>query len=331
LKRTNSIALLETDSDSEDHFSDAQSGLSSPIPLTRVEKVDNDPSYGEVPGTDAYNKRTEDAHPDVIAVIPDASSPELEGAVDIDRPLTPGGRPIPKTVVEKIDPYESSHGEVSGAVPHKIHEADAIPDVVLEVHEKGRDVGSSRSRSGSTPGDLPIPITKVEKVDSTPSHGEIPGTEAYELRKGDAEPDIVEEVGDIPGKIIFVSLCSSSERLTESGSPTSDTIRSSTISHVRRKSSVPKKDGSFDEYNEDGDGEDEGFGDDFDDFEEGGEEADFDDFEDGFQEPQAVSSPPVQSLPTIAPLFVSRETSQSNIDALNLIIALVTDTIPAGS
>lgn len=44
-------------SESDDHFSDAQSGLdppsgvASPIPHTRVERVDDKPSYGEDPET----------------------------------------------------------------------------------------------------------------------------------------------------------------------------------------------------------------------------------------------------------------------------------------
>lgn len=59
----------------------------------------------------------------------------------------------------------------------------------------------SRSRAQSTPGDHPIPITRVEKIDSEPSHGEVPGTEAYEMRKRDAEPDIVRQAGDRPGKL----------------------------------------------------------------------------------------------------------------------------------
>jgi hypothetical protein len=43
-----------------------------------------------------------------------------------------------------------------------------------------------------------------------------------------------------------------------------------------------------------------GFGDDFDDFEEGEEDAEFDDFDDGFQE----AGPPVQAQPTPAFAYV---------------------------
>lgn len=209
------------------------------------------------------------------------------------------------TIVEKIDPSSPSHGEVPGTEAHELRKADAVPDLVIRSPAGSRSASrSSRLRAGSTPGDLPIPITKVEKVDSKPSHGEVPGTEAYDMRRKDAEPDIVEEVGDIPGKLLLSS-CSSSERLTESGSPTSISDRSSTINNTRRNSLgakalvvLPKEN----EYDEDEDGDDGGFGDDFDDFEEG-DEGDFGDFDDGFQEPEAIAPPPPQSLHTS--LFVS--------------------------
>lgn len=71
--------LIAEASDSEDQFTDAQSaptspGVSSPLPKTRVEKVDNEPSFGEVPGTEAYKKREQDAEPDEIAMIPKKTS-----------------------------------------------------------------------------------------------------------------------------------------------------------------------------------------------------------------------------------------------------------------
>jgi hypothetical protein len=115
-------------SDSDEHFSDAQSSPAksaraiSPIPRTRVEKVDDEPSYGEVPGTEAYNKRTEDASPDEIAVIQDRpSSPPRS------RTITPEGTIIPKTVVDQTD-------DVPGSSTHhyndRLHQADATPDFI---------------------------------------------------------------------------------------------------------------------------------------------------------------------------------------------------------
>jgi hypothetical protein len=297
------LTVILTESDSDDHFSDAQSGgdrnsgNASPVPITRVEKVDDEPSYGEVPGTEAYHMRESDAEPDEIAIIGGGQRPEISS------PTTPGGQPIPLMVVEKVDPSSPSYGEVPGTLAHEKHAADAVPDLVVKSGQRSRS-SSTRSRANSTPGDLPIPITRVERVDSEPRHGEVPGTEAYAMRRGDAQPDEVEEVGDVPGR--HISDPYTSERLTGSGSPTLPAPRSPTISHARRKSSGAGRRGAAaasDDYNEEVDGSDGGFGDDFDDFEEGEEDAEFGDFDDGFQE-AAIASPPPQSIPVL-PAFVS--------------------------
>lgn len=219
-------------SDSDDHFSDAQSGIErsgAVTPIVRVEKVDDEPRHGEVPGTEAFHMREADAVPDEVEIIGKSKETEAKS---------------------------TAHSVLA-----------AVAD------------GGSRTRSRSTPGDLPIPITKVEKVNSEPSHGEIPGTEAYELRKGDAEPDIVEEIGDAPG------------------SPTGD--RSPNISHARRKSSGAGRQAVLSDYNEEEDGD---FGDDFDDFEEGEDDAEFGDFDDGFQEAEPAQTS--QVLPAVPSFHV---------------------------
>lgn len=117
------------------------------------------------------------------------------------RPSTPGGQPIPTTIVERVDD-EPAYGETPGTNAHELRKADAVPDMVIR-HSRSPSAASlaspARSRAGSTPGDLPIPTTRVEKVDDKPSHGEVPGTLAYEKREEDAEPDEVEVVGDVPG------------------------------------------------------------------------------------------------------------------------------------
>jgi len=196
---------LDSD-DSDDHFSDAQSGLeqssgnaSPAIPSTRIEKVDNQPSHGEVPGAEAYNVRKNDAEPDEIAMAAGQYDGELKPSLSIS--TNPGGQPIPITLVEKIDPSTPSHGEIPGTLAHEKRAADAVPDMVVRAGRRSSSV-HTRSRAPSTPGDLPIPITKVEKVDSEPSHGEVPGTKAFELRKEDARPDVVEQVGDLPDPLL---------------------------------------------------------------------------------------------------------------------------------
>ena len=267
----------------------------SPIPSTKGEKVNDKP--GKVFGTDAYHIREQDAISDT-SVIPTGQESRSASVKTLSTPG--GGQPIPTTIVEKIDPSSPSHGEVPGTLAHEKRAADAVPDLVVKAGDLSPPP-NTRSRAGSTPGDLPIPITKVEKVDSKPSHGEVPGTNAYEIRKADAEPDIVEEIGT------NILNSHTSERLTESGSPTFSTPRSAVMTHARRKSSAAGKKGPASpavEYNETEDGSDGGFGADFDDFEEGEEDAEFDDFgDDDFQ--KAAPAPPPRSSLLTAPLFVS--------------------------
>jgi hypothetical protein len=129
------LITFSAESSSDEHFSDASEGralhnvrneATSPIPITRVERVDDEPSHGEVPGTDAYNKRTQDAVPDEVEIVPDGTRSRSTSRV------TPGGSPIPKTVVEKIDPDQPGYGDVPGTEAHQLRLADAQPDVIIK-------------------------------------------------------------------------------------------------------------------------------------------------------------------------------------------------------
>ncbi|KAK4202263.1 hypothetical protein QBC40DRAFT_276861 [Triangularia verruculosa] len=142
------------ESDSEEHYSDAQSGPvgsapASPIPRTRVERVDDKPAYGEVPGTEAYSKREGDAEPDEIAIIPDPLDPTPPEPERYARSPTPGGHPIPKTVVEEAPDTEGSvtHPEVE-----ERHKSDPNPDVTIKADGKRvEDHDAPISPSQSTP------------------------------------------------------------------------------------------------------------------------------------------------------------------------------------
>jgi hypothetical protein len=139
--------VLDSSSDTDDHFSDAKSGPDeppSPIPKTRVEKVDDEPSYGEVPGTEAYRMREEDAQPDEIAIIPDPDNPSRSRAQSYVRPPTPGGHPIPKTLVEETP---DSPGSVTHPEVEKKHRADPPPDLVLKA---GRETATERGPVSGT-------------------------------------------------------------------------------------------------------------------------------------------------------------------------------------
>lgn len=145
--RTTLTVLIES---SDDHFSSASEGdeSKSPIPITRVERVDDDAAYGEVPNTPAYNLRAQDAVPDEVEVVPEgrrsrsSTTSRSRAASNLStssRPQTPGGSPVPKTVVEKVDD-NPSYGEVDGTSAKETRMADATPDEVRKAPEEARKI-----------------------------------------------------------------------------------------------------------------------------------------------------------------------------------------------
>ncbi|KAB8229129.1 DUF5102 domain-containing protein [Aspergillus alliaceus] len=293
-----------TNSD-DDHFSDASegherapsrsaSGRTSPVPLTRVEKVDDNPSHGDVPGTRAYELRGHDAVPDEIEVIPDGSrsrSSSIAGRQD--RPLTPEGSPIPRTIVEKVDVDQPSHGDVPGTEAYDKRKADAVPDIVTTAWDSGAKPPShspeSNERGSSeeiTP-DIDVPETVLQRVDTLPNDAADIGPRAHQRRPSDALPDATDTVPDAPDAL----------------PPSQDSPLHQ--SHVERELPVT---GDDDENQE--------AADDFDDFAEEqdmGEDdfGDFDDFDDGFKEPstEVAEDRPVNETPqpltppTVPPLI----------------------------
>ena len=137
--------------------------------------------------------------PDVIAVVPE-SSKSRPSPITIHSPpgVSPPQSPIPVTRVEKVDPSSPSHGEVPGTPAYAKRKADAVPDLIVRAPQPGSpSLPVDRPKS---PGYQEIPKTVITRVDSEPRHGEVPGTEAYNLRASDAEPDILEKKGDVPSK-----------------------------------------------------------------------------------------------------------------------------------
>ncbi|EHY55358.1 hypothetical protein HRR83_008805 [Exophiala dermatitidis] len=265
----------------EEYFSDASEGRrpssrpatpSSPIPKTRIEKVDDAPSHGEVPGTSAYEKRLGDAVPDEVEIL----SPGHESrrfSQSLDPGTTQEGSSIPRTVVEKVDPGTPSHGEIPGTLAYLQRQMDAAPDVIIKTpesmqHQKDATVDEpddANPPSSSSTG--AIPETVVTRVDTIPAHGEVPGTEAYEKRTQDAAPDVLERQDSTSG--------SPTPHRPMSDSPHSSNPGSDSNSH----------DNANNDMND--------FGDDFDDFEEGaqaGNDDEFGDFDDGFRDPEAAET-----------------------------------------
>ena len=119
-----------------------------------------------------------------------------------ETPETPGGVPIPTTRVERVDD-EPSHGEVPGTAAHDIRSEDASADEMVVVDDDGTKQSSRPGNVDHTANEqtsMPeVPITRVELVDDQPSHGDVPGTAAHDMRKEDAVPDEMEVIPeDLP-------------------------------------------------------------------------------------------------------------------------------------
>jgi hypothetical protein len=202
----------------EEYFSDASEGRRrnsrtgspfrspSPIPKTRVERVDDKPSHGEVPGSPGYEKRRQDAVPDEVEIVPEGKLSKRSSTQFLEPTAAPGGTVIPRTVVEKVDPSSPSHGDVPGTAAYQKRLADAPPDVVLKSPESGtqaRSLSFFTDNDGVEPMEspqVPIPETVITRVDSHPAHGEVEGTAAYDMRRQDAEPDVLEHNGNPTGE-----------------------------------------------------------------------------------------------------------------------------------
>ncbi|PTU25060.1 hypothetical protein P175DRAFT_0506588 [Aspergillus ochraceoroseus IBT 24754] len=288
----------------DEHFSDASegnsrscsrpvSGRASPVPRTRVEKVDDTPSHGDVPGTSAYEKREQDAVPDEIEVIPEGSRSRSTSIAGQRRSLGPGGSSIPRTMIEKVDPDEPSYGDVPGTEAYENRKADAVPDIVTRTPEAGsRAVSPSRSSETNTT-NIPVPETLVSQVGSAlEEETTLSGPHAHRRRLSDAAPDATEIITDAHDLAPSVP-----------NSPTNS-------SHVQRKSTLTEDDFSQ-----------PAGGDDFDDFEEG-QDDDFGDFDDGFQEPdedlseqEPINIQPAQpTTPPSVPPLIEFHTIQSLSD-----------------
>ncbi|KAK4039264.1 hypothetical protein C8A01DRAFT_47224 [Parachaetomium inaequale] len=172
-------------SDSEEHYSDAQSGPvsptpASPIPKTRVEKVDDKPAYGEVPGTQAYRLREGDAEPDEIAIIPDPSEPSKPEPEQTPRSPTPGGHPIPTTVVEETPDAE---GSVTRPENRQRRKSDAHPDLVVKADGKVEDGGAANDTPISSSLNPPATPARTRRKSSlalkrSPLSPGLPGAES---------------------------------------------------------------------------------------------------------------------------------------------------------
>ncbi|KAK4504047.1 hypothetical protein PRZ48_004962 [Zasmidium cellare] len=241
---------------SDDHFSSASEGTpnpnrlsaenpGSPIPITRVERVDDSAAHGEVPGTPAYEMRMRDAVPDEIEIVPEgkrsrsatASRSRSASHLSADsRPQTPGGSPVPRTVVERVGDKQH-YGEVEGTVAHQQRMMDAKPDEVRKAPPEAVD-GSGQSHTESSAGG----------------------------------PDVEQDPDD--RQAWFRSMWEG-----------------------KSKDEPPPQEESSNDADDDDD-----FGDDFDEFAEGGGDDDFGDFDEATPTPAAPESEPQPTAPSISVL-----------------------------
>lgn len=92
-----------------------------------MEKVDPEsPSFGEVPGTDAYNRRLADATPDIILKTPEPGK-RLSYQDEPGHRRTLSGNIIPETIVTRVDD-QPAYGEIQGTEAAEMRRKDASPD-----------------------------------------------------------------------------------------------------------------------------------------------------------------------------------------------------------
>jgi hypothetical protein len=170
------------ESSDDEHFSDASEGKRkssrpqtpvSPIPKTRVERVDDEPAHGEVPGTPAYGKRMRDAVPDEIEVVPEGRLSKRSSQI-MERSHSPGGTLIPRTVVEKVDPTDTRYGDDPSTRAWHHRKTDSVPDLVLRSPAPGEGRRSFEQEPSSASSHTKIPETIITPVDPNPPSNPFP-------------------------------------------------------------------------------------------------------------------------------------------------------------
>ncbi|KIW08671.1 hypothetical protein, variant 2 [Verruconis gallopava] len=208
---------------------------------------------------------------------------------------------------------ERPHIRPGGTPAYNNRIADAVPDEIEVVPEGTRSRSASRVSRPSTPGGTRIPRMIVEKIDpDVPSYGDVPGTAAYEMRKADAEPDEIVRSPD------------------SARAPANPFKASPTASNIRSTGDLDRDQISLDDRSDDpGGGEDEaddgGFGDDFDDFEEGQEanadDDDFGEFDEGFSDEQTHAPPDPSQPPSLPSIPIADFRDANDIESIQSICA----------
>lgn len=141
--------------------------------------------------------RSQDAVPDELEIIPDGEKSRPHSRTN-DKGLNTAreGSPIPKTVVQKLDPTSPSHGEVPGTTAYSIRAADAAPDVITKIRDPEEEI--AEQKQFLKPNETPIPKIVQPKAESEWSQGEVLALKPYEVDKENTTTNAVEQ-GDMSG------------------------------------------------------------------------------------------------------------------------------------
>ncbi|KAI1927275.1 hypothetical protein LOZ58_002229 [Ophidiomyces ophidiicola] len=170
---------------------------------------------------------------------------------------------IPRTVLEKVDPDDTRYGDEPGTPAYEQRKMDAVPDFVYKAGEFRSDLLQD-SPEDSNPADSSVPETKVSRIDSPPQRPLSPASfTAHKRKPSDALPDVVEIVQDSDEPTLLPEHRASPTQLDLEVEPAGGGAPNGVSENVAH------------------------FGDEFDDFKEGGDDSehdDFGDFDDGVEE-----------------------------------------------
>ena len=117
--------------------------------------------------------RMQDAVPDELEIIPDGEgSKHTSGTASQNSSQGGAFIPIPKTVVQKVDPISPGHGEAPGKSVRSTHRSDAVPDVIVQVNDPDTTSASELRSQNISPS---IPVLETGTARSAPVSSEKKG------------------------------------------------------------------------------------------------------------------------------------------------------------
>lgn len=147
--------------------------------------------------------RIQDAVPDELEIIPDGKESKYTlGPAHHETSQIVAAVPIPKTVVQKVDPTSPSHGEVPGTAAYSIRKTDAMPDVIVQVTDPEITLPPEAQSENGSPS-VPVPEIGIAKLGTLSSRKETVGEGGSNIRGGDGDPHSEEENSEMPSQSIL--------------------------------------------------------------------------------------------------------------------------------